>query len=320
MTALYFVGKAYNTNDKDKSYNNVLAPSQVKTLSTGGKHSASPTLDKQLEVRTAENKLYYTFSWTQTTDGTTLDTTEQKYTIELYGVQADGKQETIRLASDVDLARKSRLTAQRAATRWNSAWTYDLAEGSKSWKYNNTHSPCGPRIRHERADRPGGRAELRRQDPAGCPRRPGGFTRLYDEKQRRCTDIHASTGLRSWVRIITPCTPSARTPMTLGKPWRPGRISQAPRPKSTWSSTRAKKLRFYVIANRAAGDTTGFDSPDGALCDPQAVKSRVAARDGEQCGLCPGCAQPGGVPESRNAANDGQRQHGQQLLLYRLSV
>lgn len=26
MTALYFVGKAYNTNDKDKSYNNVLAP------------------------------------------------------------------------------------------------------------------------------------------------------------------------------------------------------------------------------------------------------------------------------------------------------
>ena len=38
-----------------------------------------------------------------------------------------------------------------------------------------------------------------------------------------------------------------------------------------------QKLRFYVIANRAAGDTTGFDSPDGALCDPQAVKSRVAA-------------------------------------------
>lgn len=38
-----------------------------------------------------------------------------------------------------------------------------------------------------------------------------------------------------------------------------------------------QELRFYVIANRAAGDTTGFDSPDGALCDPQAVKSRVAA-------------------------------------------
>ena len=81
-----------------------------------------------------------------------------------------------------------------------------------------------------------------------------------------------------------------------------------------------QELRFYVIANRAAGDTTGFDSPDGALCDPAGCEVPRGGPDGEQCGLCPGCAQPSGVPEWRNAANDGQRQHGQQLLLYRLSV
>ena len=135
MTALYFVGKAYNTNDKDKSYNNVLAPSQVKTLQTGVITLQAPTLDEQWtkeEVRAA-NKLYYTFSWTQTTDGTKPDTTEQKYTIELYGVQADGKQETIRLASGVDLADR---------VKFDNAGRYtlelcvddDLAEGSKSWK------------------------------------------------------------------------------------------------------------------------------------------------------------------------------------------
>ena len=140
MTALYFVGKAYNTNDKDKSYNDVLAPSQVKTLQTGVTTLQAPKLDKQLtkeEVRAAENKLYYTFSWAQTTDGTIPDTTEQKYTIELYGVQADGKQETIRLASGVDLAKKVTFDSTTGRYTLELCVDDDLAEGSKSWKYNN---------------------------------------------------------------------------------------------------------------------------------------------------------------------------------------
>lgn len=276
MTALYFVGKAYNTNDKDKSYNDVLAPSQVKTLQTGVTTLQAPKLDKQLEVRTAENKLYYTFSWTQTTDGTTLDTTVQKYTIELYGVQADGKQETIRLASNVDLAKK--VTFDSTTGRYTLELCVDdnLAEGSKSWKYNNVILHVA-RVSDTNAQI--GLADEQNYDVMtrlDAPDAPGGFTRLYDENS-----ADALTYSINWPAVV------GADHYTL--------YAQRQNADDTWKTVetwenitgtqteidmeqyQGQELRFYVIANRAAGDTTGFDSPDGALCDPQAVKSRVAA-------------------------------------------
>lgn len=276
MTALYFVGKAYNTNDKDKSYNDVLAPSQVKTLQTGVTTLQAPKLDEQLEVRTAENKLYYTFSWTQTTDGTTLDTTVQKYTIELYGVQADGKQETIRLASNVDLAKK--VTFDSTTGRYTLELCVDdnLAEGSKSWKYNNVILHVA-RVSDTNAQI--GLADEQNYDVMtrlDAPDAPGGFTRLYDENS-----ADALTYSINWPAVV------GADHYTL--------YAQRQNADDTWKTVetwenitgtqteidmeqyQGQELRFYVIANRAAGDTTGFDSPDGALCDPQAVKSRVAA-------------------------------------------
>lgn len=278
MTALYFVGKAYNTNDKDKSYNNVLAPAQVKTLQTGVTTLQAPTLDRQLtkeEVRTAANKLYYTFSWTQTTDGTTLDTTVQKYTIELYGVQADGKQETIRLASNVDLADR---------VKFDNAGRYtlelcvdaDLAEGSKSWKYNNV-------ILHV-ARVSGTNAQIGLADEQNydvmtrldAPDAPGGFTRLYDENS-----ADALTYSINWPAVVGADhytlyakRQNADTTWKTVETWENITGTQT---EIDMEQYQGQELRFYVIANRAAGDTTGFDSPDGALCDPQAVKSRVAA-------------------------------------------
>ena len=278
MTALYFVGKAYNTNDKDQSYNNVLAPSQVKTLQTGVTTLQAPTLDEQLtkeEVRAA-NKLYYTFSWTQTTDGTTPDTTVQKYTIELYGVQADGKQETIRLASGVDLAKKVTFDSTTGRYTLELCVDDDLAEGSKSWKYNNV-------ILHV-ARVSGANAQIGLADEQNyavktrldAPDAPGGFTRLYDENS-----ADALTYSINWPVVV------GADHYTL--------YAQRQNADNTWETVETwenitgtqteidmeqyqnQELRFYVIANRAAGDTTGFDSPDGALCDPQAVKSRVAA-------------------------------------------
>ena len=184
MTALYFVGKAYNTNDKDKSYNDVLAPSQVKTLQTGVTTLQAPKLDEKLtkeEVRAAENKLYYTFSWAQTTDGTIPDTTEQKYTIELYGVQADGKQETIRLASGVDLAKKVTFDSTTGRYTLELCVDDDLAEGSKSWKYNNVilhvARVSGTNAQIGLADEQSYAVKTR----LDAPDAPGGFTRLYDE-------------------------------------------------------------------------------------------------------------------------------------------
>ena len=279
MTALYFVGKAYNTNAKDISYNEILAPTQVKTLSTGVTTLQAPTLGKQLtkeEVRTAENKLYYTFSWTQTIDGTTPDTTEQKYTIELYGVQADGKQETIRLASDVDLAKKVTFDSTTGRYTLELCVDDDLAEGSKSWKYNNVilhvARVSGTNAQIGLADEQSYAVKTR----LDAPDAPGGFTRLYDENS-----ADALTYSINWPAVV------GADHYTL--------YAQRQNANGTWETVETwenitgtqteidmeqyqnQELRFYVIANRAAGDTTGFDSPDGALCDPQAVKSRVAA-------------------------------------------
>ena len=277
MTALYFVGKAYNTNDKDKSYNNVLAPSQVKTLQTGVITLQAPTLDEQWtkeEVRAA-NKLYYTFSWTQTTDGTKPDTTEQKYTIELYGVQADGKQETIRLASGVDLADR---------VKFDNAGRYtlelcvddDLAEGSKSWKYNNVilhvARVSGTNAQIGLADEQSYAVKTR----LDAPDAPGGFTRLYDENS-----ADALTYSINWPAVVGADhytlyakRQNADTTWKTVETWENITGTQT---EIDMEQYQGQELRFYVIANRAAGDTTGFDSPDGALCDPQAVKSRVAA-------------------------------------------
>ena len=279
MTALYFVGKAYNTNDKDKSYNDVLAPSQVKTLQTGVTTLQAPKLDKQLtkeEVRAAENKLYYTFSWAQTTDGTIPDTTEQKYTIELYGVQADGKQETIRLASGVDLAKKVTFDSTTGRYTLELCVDDDLAEGSKSWKYNNVilhvARVSGTNAQIGLADEQSYAVKTR----LDAPDAPGGFTRLYDENS-----ADALTYSINWPAVV------GADHYTL--------YAKRQNADNTWETVetwenitgtqteidmeqyQGQELRFYVIANRAAGDTTGFDSPDGALCDPQAVKSRVAA-------------------------------------------
>ena len=278
MTALYFVGKAYNTNDKDKSYNDVLAPAQVKTLQTGVTTLQAPTLDEQWtkeEVRAA-NKLYYTFSWTQTTDGTKPDTTEQKYTIELYGVQADGKQETIRLASGVDLAKKVTFDSTTGRYTLELCVDDDLAEGSKSWKYNNVILHVA-RVSDTNAQI--GLADEQNYDVMtrlDAPDAPGGFTRLYDENS-----ADALTYSINWPAVVGADhytlyakRQNADTTWETVETWK---NITGTKTEIDMEQYQGQKLRFYVIANRAAGDTTGFDSPDGALCDPQAVKSRVAA-------------------------------------------
>lgn len=95
----------------------------------------------------------------------------QKYTIELYGVQADGKQETIRLASGVDLADR---------VKFDNAGRYtlelcvddDLAEGSKSWKYNNVILHVARVSDTNAADRPGRTSRATPSTPGWMPPTP----------------------------------------------------------------------------------------------------------------------------------------------------
>ena len=138
MTALYLVGKVYSGDwaHRDDSYNDVLGPTQVQTRGTGVATLQAPTLDEppvKGEVRTENNKLYYTFGWTQTTNGTTPDTEKRDYTIGLYGVQADGSEESIQLKTGFDLTQHITFDGKGHYTL---ELCVDDAIGVEKWRYD----------------------------------------------------------------------------------------------------------------------------------------------------------------------------------------
>lgn len=96
-------------------------------------------------------------------------------------MQADGKQETIRLASGVDLAKKVTFDSTTGRYTLELCVDDDLAEGSKSWKYNNVILHVA-RVSDTNAQI--GLADEQNYDVMtrlDAPDAPGGFTRLYDE-------------------------------------------------------------------------------------------------------------------------------------------
>lgn len=237
----------------------------------------APTLAETTEgtVDKATNELTYTFNWTQENIGTETPT----YSIKLYGLltDANGKvtgQEQIALKDGVNLADKVQNSGNSSFTLPVNVDTM-LANGSDSWRYDKV------------------RLEVTRVAAADTTEIGASAVADYSVKQRlpgisapsSITRVNGETDNADALLYTVSWSPSdderidhyelcvvdanGKTVLTLPTTGNVGSLTL------DLEQYQGKALRFRVIARRK--DDSCFDSPDGALSQPETIVSRAKA-------------------------------------------
>ena len=237
-------------------------------------------------VVSTDNKLNYTFTWTQyDADGTTPDTTEHAYDVTLYGLlpQKDGEttaiagKEKIELKDGVSLAEKIKFDNGTGTYTLTLCVDDDLASGS--WRYDKV------RLHVTRKPGDGDTNAIGLAGEADC-----------DVKQRLSAVGQVNSIMRTNDNsanalnydITWPASADAKGENTVtytlyaekseGENW----TALASWPGITKNSCtvdlekyQGATLRFYVVAN--AADESKYCSPNGEYSNPLLVETRLAA-------------------------------------------
>ena len=238
------------------------------------------------DVDTANNKLNYTFTWTQyNADGTTPDTTEHDYDVTLYGLltQKTGEttaiagKEKIELKDGVSLAGKTEFNAETGTYTLTLCVDDDLASGS--WRYDKV------RLHVTRKPGDGDTNAIGLAGEADCVVKQR-LSAVGQVNSIMRTNDNSANALN--YDITWPASADAKGENTVtytlyaekseGKKW----TALSSWPDITKNSCtvdfekyQGATLRFYVVAN--AVDGLKYCSPNGEYSNPLVVETRLAA-------------------------------------------
>ena len=247
----------------------------------------APTVNKNAvgEVNT-NNKLNYTFTWTQyNADGTTPDTTEHAYDVTLYGLLTEKDSETtaiadkekIELKDGVSLAGKTEFNAETGTYTLTLCVDDDLASGS--WRYDKV------RLHVTRKPGDGDTNAIGLAGEADCTVKQR-LSAVGQVNSIMRTNDNSANALN--YDITWPASADAKGENTVtytlyaekldGKNW----TALASWPDITKNSCtvdlekyQGETLRFYVVAN--AVDGKKYCSPNGEYSNLLVVEKRLAA-------------------------------------------
>lgn len=237
-------------------------------------------------VVSTDNKLNYTFTWTQyDADGTTPDTTEHAYDVTLYGLlpQKDGEttaiagKEKIELKDGVSLADKIKFNAETGTYTLTLCVDDDLASGS--WRYDTV------RLHVTRKPGEGDTHTIGLAGEADCAVKQR-LSAVGQVNSIMRTNDNSANALN--YDITWPASADAKGENTVtytlyaekqdGEKW----TALANWPGITKNSCtvdlekyQGVNLRFYVVAN--AVDGKKYCSPNGEYSNPLLVETRLAA-------------------------------------------
>ena len=237
-------------------------------------------------VVNTNNKLNYTFTWTQyDADGNTPDTTEHAYDVTLYGLLTEKDSETttiagkekIELKDGVSLAGKTEFNAETGTYTLTLCVDDDLASGS--WRYDTVrlHVTRKPGDGDTHAIGLAGEADCAVQQRLSAVGQVNSIMRTNDNSANALN-----------YDITWPASADAKGENTVtytlyaekldGNNW----MALANWPDITKNSCtvdlekyQGETLRFYVVAN--AVDGKKYCSPNGEYSNPLVVETRLAA-------------------------------------------
>lgn len=269
----------------DQWYN--MAAKQIRTDNLNLTLLKAPTVSKDAvgEVIT-DNKLNYTFTWTQyNADGTTPDTTEHAYDVTLYGLltQKTGEtttiagKEKIELKDGVSLAGKTEFNAETGTYTLTLCVDDDLASGS--WRYDKV------RLHVTRKPDTGDTNAIGLAGEADCVVKQR-LSAVGQVNSIMRTNDNSANALN--YDITWPASADAKDENTVtytlyaekldGNTW----TALANWPDITKNSCtvdlekyQGETLRFYVVAN--AVDESKYCSPNGEYSNLLVVETRLAA-------------------------------------------
>lgn len=237
-------------------------------------------------VVSTDNKLNYTFTWTQyDADGTTPDTTEHAYDVTLYGLlpQKDGEttaiagKEKIELKDGVSLADKIKFNAETGTYTLTLCVDDDLASGS--WRYDTV------RLHVTRKPGDGDTHTIGLAGEADCAVKQR-LSAVGQVNSIMRTNDNSANALN--YDITWPASADAKGENTVtytlyaekldGNNWTalanwPGITKN--RCTVDLEKYQGETLRFYVVAN--AVDGLKYCSPNGEYSNPLLVETRLAA-------------------------------------------
>lgn len=237
-------------------------------------------------VLSTDNKLNYTFTWTQyDADGTTPDTTEHAYDVTLYGLlpQKDGEttaiagKEKIELKDGVSLADKIKFNAETGTYTLTLCVDDDLASGS--WRYDTV------RLHVTRKPGDGDTNAIGLAGEADCAVKQR-LSAVGQVNSIMRTNDNSANALN--YDITWPASADAKGENTVtytlyaekldGNNWTalanwPGITKN--RCTVDLEKYQGETLRFYVVAN--AVDGLKYCSPNGEYSNPLLVETRLAA-------------------------------------------
>lgn len=246
----------------------------------------APTVNKNAvgEVNT-NNKLNYTFTWTQSDDNGNADTSKHDYDVTLYGLltQKDGEtttiagKEKIELKDGVSLADKTEFNAETGTYTLTLCVDDDLASGS--WRYDRV------RLHVTRKPGDGDTNAIGLAGEADCAVKQR-LSAVGQVNSIMRTNDNSANALN--YDITWPASADAKGENTVtytlyaekldGKNW----TALTNWPDITKNSCtvdlekyQGETLRFYVVAN--AVDGKKYCSPNGEYSNPLLVETRLAA-------------------------------------------
>ena len=271
--------------DNDPWYN--MAKKQIRTDDLDLTLLKAPTVSKiaKGDVGTDDNKLNYTFTWTQSDENGSADTNKHDYDVTLYGLltQKDGKtttvadKEKIELKDGVSLADKTTFDAGTGTYTLTLCVDDDLASGS--WRYDTV------RLHVTRKPGDGDTHAIGLAGEADC----AVMQRLSAVGQVNSimrTNDNSANALN--YDITWPASADAKGENTVtytlyaekleGKKWTPlANWKDITKNSCTvdLEQYQGATLRFYVVAN--AVDGLKYCSPNGEYSNPLLVETRLAA-------------------------------------------
>lgn len=264
-----------------------MAKKQIRKDDLNLKLLKAPTVSSETTSNVdGNNKLNYTFTWTQyNADGTTPDTTEHAYDVTLYGLLTEKAGETttiagkekIELKDGVSLAGKTEFNAETGTYTLTLCVDDDLASGS--WRYDRV------RLHVTRKPGDGDTNAIGLAGEADCTVKQR-LSAVGQVNSIMRTNDNSANALN--YDITWPASADAKDDATVtytlyaekldGNNW----TALASWPDITKNSCtvdlekyQGETLRFYVVAN--AVDGKKYCSPNGEYSNPLLVETRLAA-------------------------------------------
>ena len=270
--------------DNDSWYN--MAKKQIRRDDLNLTLLKAPTVsDTATGVVSTDNKLNYTFTWTQYKADGSVDTSKHAYDVTLYGLltEKDGEtttiagKEKIELKDGVSLAGKTEFNAETGTYTLTLCVDDDLASGS--WRYDTV------RLHVTRKPGEGDTHTIGLAGEADCAVKQR-LSAVGQVNRIMRTNDNSANALN--YDITWPASADAKGENTVtytlyaekqdGNNWTP----LANWPDITKNSCtvdlekyQGETLRFYVVAN--AADESKYCSPNGEYSNPLLVETRLAA-------------------------------------------